>query len=295
MAELEPYKGGHYLWKYVPSMPAAIIFLLSFLFATAFHFWKISRTKASFCVAFSIGGICCPPQIQTCSKPRLIKVIVEVIGYAGRATAHHQTGSIMPYAVQNVFLLLGPTLFAASIYMVLGRIIRCVHAETHSLIRINWLTKVFVSGDVFSFLIQGGAAGLMVSGSNAKMGSNIVVVGLLIQVLMFCLFILTSVVFEVRMHQRPTAKSFNAELDWKTQLRTLYILSALILIRSVFRVFEYIEGTDGYLMEHEWTIYIFDAVLMLLVMIVWAIRHPGVLQKFLQQEKAQMRMDHELR
>lgn len=97
--------------------------------------------------------------------------------------------------------------------MVLGRIIRCLHAESHSLIRINWLTKVFVSGDVLSFLIQGEAASLMVSGSNSKMGSNIIVVGLLIQVAMFCFFILTSVIFEVRMYRHPTAKTFARELD----------------------------------------------------------------------------------
>ncbi|CAI7633266.1 unnamed protein product [Penicillium crustosum] len=220
---------------------------------------------------------------------------VEVAGYGGRAAAHHDTGSIIPYAIQNVFLLLGPTLFAASIYMVLGRIIRCLHAESHSLIRINWLTKVFVSGDVLSFLIQGGAAGLMVSGSNSKMGSNIVVVGLLIQVMMFCFFILTSVIFEIRMYRRPTAKTFAGGLDWKKHLRTLYALSALVLIRSVFRVFEYAAGSNGYLMEHEWPIYVFDALLMFSVMVIWAIWHPGTLQKFLEEENAQIRMDHELR
>ncbi|OQD91871.1 hypothetical protein PENSOL_c047G07669 [Penicillium solitum] len=138
---------------------------------------------------------------------------VEVAGYGGRATAHHEAGSIVPYTIQNVFLLLALTLFAASIYMVLGRIIRCLHTKSHSLIRINWPTKVFVSGDVLSFLIQGGAAGLMVSGSNSKMGSNIVVVGLLIQIAMFCFFILTSVIFEVRMYRRPTARTFAGELD----------------------------------------------------------------------------------
>lgn len=135
----------------------------------------------------------------------------------------------------------------------------------------------------------------MVSGSNSKMGSNIVVVGLLIQVVMFCFFILTSVVFEVRMYRRPTAKTFAGELDWKKHLRTLYALSALILIRSIFRVFEYAAGSNGYLMEHEWPIYVFDALLMLSVMVIWAIWHPGILQKFLEEESAQMRMDHELR
>jgi hypothetical protein len=51
-------------------------------------------------------------------------------------------------------LLLAPAFFAASIYMVLGRLILLVDGEAHSIIRAKWLTKVFVLGDVVSFLTQ---------------------------------------------------------------------------------------------------------------------------------------------
>jgi len=56
--------------------------------------------------------------------------------------------------MQTLLILLAPALFAASIYMVLGRLIRLLRAEQYSLVRINWLTKVFVLGDVLSFLAQ---------------------------------------------------------------------------------------------------------------------------------------------
>jgi len=56
--------------------------------------------------------------------------------------------------MQSLLLLLAPALFAASIYMVLGRIILLVDGEAHSLIRAKWLTKFFVLGDVLSFLTQ---------------------------------------------------------------------------------------------------------------------------------------------
>lgn len=189
----------------------------------------------------------------------------------------------MPYSIQSVFLLLGPTLFAASVYMTLGRLIRCVHAEKYSLIRIKWLTKVFVMGDIFSFMVQGGAAGLMVSGNNAKLGSNIVVVGLVIQILTFCFFIATAVVFQVRMTRFPTPESFDERVKWKSHLRVLHAVSLLILIRSLFRVVEYIQGNDGYCLTHEWTLYVFDSTLMFAVMLIWAIWHPGGLQGYLKQ------------
>jgi len=58
--------------------------------------------------------------------------------------------------VQTLLLLLGPSFFAASIYMILGRIIRLTGGEIHSPIRPKRLTKIFVLGDVLSFCVQSG-------------------------------------------------------------------------------------------------------------------------------------------
>ncbi|CAP96616.1 Pc21g17190 [Penicillium rubens Wisconsin 54-1255] len=263
MAQLKPYKGGYYLWEYVPSLPAAIIFLILFVAATTFHFWKLHQTRAWFCLAFSLGGI------------------FEVIGYIGRAAAHNATDSVIIYAIQNAFLLLGPTLFAASVYMTLGRIIRSVHAEKHSLVRINWLTKTFVMGDVVSFVVQGSASGLMATGDNTKLGSNIVVAGLVIQVIMFGLFIVTSAVFEVRMRRSPPTEAFNNRINWIGRVRTLYAVSALILIRSIFRVVEYAAGNHGYPLTHEWMLYVFDSALMIICMVIWGMWYPGTLPRLI--------------
>ena len=59
-----------------------------------------------------------------------------------------------PYVMQSTLLLVAPALFAASIYMELGRVIHLVKGEKHSLVRVNWMTKIFVAGDVLSFLMQ---------------------------------------------------------------------------------------------------------------------------------------------
>lgn len=103
----------------------------------------------------------------------------------------------MPYIFQNFFILVAPALFAASIYMTLGRIIRSVKGERHSVIRVSRLTKTFVIGDVMSFLVQGGSAGLMFQSSTVKIGEAMVVGGLFIQIVMFGLFALTSIIFQV--------------------------------------------------------------------------------------------------
>jgi RTA1 like protein len=85
---------------------------------------------------------------------------VEVVGYAARAYNATQTPNwgVGPYVIQSLLLLLAPSLFSASIYMILGRIVRLVNGESRSLIRPSWLTKIFVTGDVLSFFIQSGGA-----------------------------------------------------------------------------------------------------------------------------------------
>jgi hypothetical protein len=56
--------------------------------------------------------------------------------------------------MQNLLLLIGPPFYAVSIYMVLGRLIAVLNAEKYSIIKLKWLTKFFLVGDVLSILAQ---------------------------------------------------------------------------------------------------------------------------------------------
>ncbi|KAL3469139.1 RTA1 like protein-domain-containing protein [Aspergillus californicus] len=257
MAKLEPYSGDYYLWQYIPSKAASIIFLILFLAATAYHSWKAWKTKARFCIPFCLGGL------------------FEIIGYGARANCTDNTAKLMPYIIQNIFVLLGPVLFAASIYMFLARLICSVGAERHSLIRITWMTKTFVAGDIISFLIQGSGGGMMAMDGMANMAKGIVIGGLMVQIVVFGFFMVTSVVFEKRMRANPTSN----EGAWVGHLYPLYAVSALIMVRSIFRVIEYAMGNEGYLLAHEWPMYVFDSVLMFGVMCIWGWWHPGSLRR----------------
>lgn len=165
--------------------------------------------------------------------------------------------------------------------MALGRIVRGIRAEKYSPIRLRWLTRTFVSSDVISFLVQGTGAGMMSTGGNfAGVAKAIVITGLVIQVIMFGFFFVTLRICDQRIKDNvPTAISIR-----KTHLLPLYIICALIMVRSIFRVIEYAMGQTGYLLSHEWSMYIFDSVLMFCVMAVWIVRHPGCLQSDAQDE-----------
>lgn len=83
---------------------------------------------------------------------------VQVIGYAARAKSGDESPdwTLGPYIIQAILLLVAPALYAATIYMELGRIITVIGGEGHVLIRKEWMTKLFVTGDILSFVLQGG-------------------------------------------------------------------------------------------------------------------------------------------
>lgn len=128
------------LYNYIPSLAAAIIFLILFNAITIGHIFFVWKHKTKFFITFIIGGL------------------FETVGYGARALNAHEAPnySTMPYALQSLFVLLAPSLFAASIYMILGRIIRLLDGDSKSLIRATRLTKIFVLGDVLAFFMQSG-------------------------------------------------------------------------------------------------------------------------------------------
>ena len=180
--------------------------------------------------------------------------------------------------MQSTLILIAPALFAASIYMILGRLIRVLGAESLSIIPVSWMTKIFVAGDVISFFMQAGGGGLQASG-NHDIGQKIIIGGLFVQIIMFSIFLVTAIVFHCKALKQPTVIMLSSIVNWRRHLHILYITSTLILIRSIFRVVEYLQGHDGYLVSHEIFLYVFDSLLMFLVMLIFAIWYIGDLNQ----------------
>lgn len=181
----------------------------------------------------------------------------------------------MPYVIQSTFILVAPALFAASVYMVLGRIIRSLGAECLSVVPVKWLTKIFVCGDVVSFVVQAGGASAMVTLDSMETGEYIILGGLFVQIIVFGLFAVTAAIFHKRYVRLRSVEAASGDQRWKDLMIMLYAISALIMVRSVFRVVEYIMGHDGYLLRNEWTLYVFDGVLMFGVVVMFGWRFPG--------------------
>lgn len=205
---------------------------------------------------------------------------VETIGYAARIVSHNNKESVPAYSVQAILILVAPALFAASIYMILGRIIISLRAQHLSLIPVRWLTKVFVCGDVVSFSLQAAGGGIQASSTIEAYdrGEKIILAGLFIQIVVFGFFVITSGLFHRKCLKNPILAARENAFPWKLDLKVLYTVSIIILVRSVFRVVEYLQGNGGYLISHEVFLYIFDAISMTIVMVIFLIWYVDHLQ-----------------
>ncbi|KAF2642018.1 RTA1 like protein [Massarina eburnea CBS 473.64] len=244
-------KPEYVLWAYTPSSAGGIIGAIVFALLTGTHAFRLIKSRTWFCIPFIIGGL------------------FEAIGYAARAAAHSDTTSKKPYIIQSALILLAPIFFAASIYMILGRLILRTDSATHSIIRPTFVTKIFVTGDILCFFIQAGGAGMLVQAkdsSGVSRGENIILGGLILQILIFGFFVVVAGTWHRRLSARPTAMA--AEVSWLKYIRLLYAASAFITIRNACRVVEYALGRDGYLLSHEWPLYLYDFIPMMLTLAV---------------------------
>ena len=97
--------------------------------------------------------------------------------------------------------------------------------------------------NLHSSLIQAGGAGMLVSANDKdgfKRGENIILGGLILQILIFGFFVVVASIWHVRLQKGPTASS--ADIPWTKLIWFLYAASVCITIRNLCRVIEYAMG-----------------------------------------------------
>lgn len=216
----------------------------------------------------------------------------EITGFAARIGSHYDNAAWAPFIIQGTLLLIGPLFFAATVYMMLGRTVRCAGAEAVSRLSPRWYTRIFVTADVSTLIVQGlgksdavrcRADWLTIPGASlmgtmqlslALAGEKVVIAGLALQVATFVVFLFAAVDFHVRINRILKTREGAEDQAWKQKLHMLYALSSLILFRCVFRLIEYAMGNAAYLIAHEWTLYVFDGVPMLAVLVVLLVWQP---------------------
>lgn len=246
------------IYRYDPSVPGMIVAIVLFALVTAHQGYIMFRHKTWYWMPFWLGGV------------------FEVVGYIVRIKSRDEPSEVGLYAVQTLFILLPPAMFSASLYMTLGRLLLYIDAEFTSIIPARFMTKLFVTGDVMSFLLQGAGGGLQGSSDEYRdAGKWVTIGGLVIQLLFFGGYVITKSFAYHKLRKLNWRTDFPGKFKWPILIWTLYCSSVLILVRSIFRVIEYAQGYDGYLMSHEIYMYIFDALLMFICMLLFNVVHPA--------------------
>lgn len=82
-------------------------------------------------------------------------------------------------------------------------------------------------------------------------GQAIIVAGLFVQIIVFGLFIIVTTLFHRRIYLRPTPRSQSVQVPWFRYILVLYGVSVLVMVRSIFRTVEFIQGREGELQSNE--------------------------------------------
>lgn len=115
--------------------------------------------------------------------------------------------------------------------------------------------------------------------STSTEGSHIVLAGLFIQIIIFGCFVVVAIVFQRRLRAKSTPRFKGPPLPWAKFLYILYATCTFIMIRSIMRVTEFVEGFEGNIILHEVYLYVLDAVPMVAVMFTFSIWYPSQFSK----------------
>ncbi|RII04559.1 putative RTA1 protein [Alternaria sp. MG1] len=249
------------LYPYTPSGPAGYAFLVLFAIGGLAHFVMLIPLRSWFFIPFVLG------------------CVGEAAGYYGRAWSSSDIRNGSPYLIQLMLILAAAPLLAAAIYMTLGRLIRALDATHHAVLNPRWTTKIYVIIDIGSFVCQIMGSAMQTSGDpeGVKTGNTVVIAGLGTQLVAFAFFILMAVVFHRRLNNKPTSTSLRTHVRWQRYMWALYSVSVLVVVRSIFRLAEFVEGPESKVYQTEAYLYVFDAALMFGVVVIMTVLHPGVL------------------
>lgn len=267
------------LYRYEPNVSAArffaimfsIIFVITVPVFVSFGVKSMRKVNAFLAANNSLSySIKYYTKIQIIGAyiPLFFGIALEIAGYISRSISALNKEETSPYIGQSICLLIAPTFYTATIYMLFGRMAHLLRAESLMIMPAKYNTTFFVTGDVFSLFLQGAGGGLMASESSVDTGSNIVTAGLFVQIAWFGLFIINEIYFLFKLGKISNGIAQQTK-TWKKLNILLLVTCLLILIRSAVRAAEFIEGYQGTIISNEWFLYVFDALPMFLLPVIF--------------------------
>ncbi|KAI0078753.1 RTA1-domain-containing protein [Panus rudis PR-1116 ss-1] len=210
--------------------------------------------------------------------------IGEIIGWSGRLWSAFNPLIEDPFMMQICATIIAPTPFVAALFMTFARVTECLGSE-YSRISSRIYKWLFMTCDIISLFIQaagGGLAATASTDSGSNLGGNIMLVGIIFQLVSLIVFVALSGEFLVRyVRDMPFRESGERRRRWDSKMKLLIgglcFITLFIFIRSIYRTIELSDGWNGRIISTQIYFNVLDGMMVLLAMITFNVFHPGYL------------------
>ncbi|KAF2128919.1 hypothetical protein P153DRAFT_291953 [Dothidotthia symphoricarpi CBS 119687] len=242
-------------WYYAPNKIAPIIFIILFSVSGALHAWQTFKYKS---------------YRMTLLLPWAALLMIS--GFATRLAGAYDPSNLTYVVASTVLIISGPPVYALINYFILARILYYIPylAPLHP----GRVATTFVGLDGLCEILIGNGAWRMansnLSDKKRQVGADMVTASLCIQATLFSLFGVLAAWFHWRARKAGVMKK-----DMQTVLCVMYVSAAIITVRCIYRIVEYIEGWSSGIYRNEIYFWIFEAVIMFVNTALLNIWHPG--------------------
>ncbi|PRP84064.1 putative RTA1-like protein [Planoprotostelium fungivorum] len=183
--------------------------------------------------------------------------------------------SAWSWLFETLFILISPCGLLAQDYVLLPRLASSLEANQYLILPQRAILAIFVTADAITVCSQlAGTALTITFGDLVPIGVKIVISGLWVQLVFFSAFLTTFIMFGARVCNWKENKSE----PWNQRPRTLYLAlcvsCACMMIRSIYRIAEYMSGGNSKLAHSEIAFYTMDTLMVLINVLVFVVVWP---------------------
>ncbi|PIL22831.1 transporter [Ganoderma sinense ZZ0214-1] len=275
-------------YGYMPIQWVCYIFSVLFVLATAIHFGQAIRYRAWWLL----------PTV-------VLAGIGESIGWGGRLWSSFQPLARNPYMIQIVCTIVAPTPLIGAIFITFGRLSGYL-GEQYSRVGARLYSRIFVTADIVALVVQslgGGVAATTNDPKTGRLGSNIMLGGIVFQLFSLSLFCVLVAEYLVRYFKdkpvRPPLLTNNSSESLREQFPRpplepsarlliigLFLETLVLYIRSIYRTIELADGFHGRIIETQVYFNVLDGAMVVLAMYSLIAFHPARLLKKLDRKFA---------
>ncbi|KAI0375049.1 RTA1-domain-containing protein [Pilatotrama ljubarskyi] len=263
-------------YGYVPDRDICLIFVVLFSISAAVHLLEAVYWRMSWLFATAV-----------------FSGVAEVLGWSARLWSSYSPFDQDPYIMQLCVTIIAPSPLVAALFIMFGRIAERL-GEHYGRLSPAWYSIIFLSCDIISLVTQGVGGGIAGSSiddqTQVDLGGNIMLAGIIFQLTSITIFVILMGEYFFRYltekparkpKKDPTAEETYVPIrgiltkKMKLLILSLLLMTFFLVIRSVYRMIELIDGFSGKIIQTEIYFNIFDGGMVVCAIYTLNILHPG--------------------